>query len=133
MKKALVLLVALFAFSASAFAQQQFPVPTFQVSIAGTIAASTRIVTAPTGKQIIVTSLLQIPVALSTVTYTYGTGTNCGTGTGNITGAMVFASGQVLNMGSGEGPILAIPSGNDLCITIATAAAPGSLTYTLVP
>lgn len=118
---------------ASAALAQAWPVPSNQLSIAGTVAASTRIIQVPTGKQIVVTSLMQVPVATSVVTYTYGTGTNCGTGTGNLTGALTFAAGQALNMGNGIGPVMIVPSGNDLCVTIATAAAPGSLIYTLVP
>lgn len=123
---------------ANAALAQQWPTPAFNLSIAGTVAASTKIITAPTtggpsGKQIIITSIMQVPVATSVVTYTYGTGTNCGTGTTSLTGAMIFAAGQVLNMGSGIAPIMILPPGNDLCVTIATAAAPGSLTYTLWP
>lgn len=129
--------LAIFALTlsvASAIAQTaMFPVPSIQISIAGTVAASTRIITVPIGKQIVVTALQQVPVATSVVTYTYGTGTNCGTGTTSLTGAMTFSAGQVTNMGSGGGPIMILPQGNDLCVTIATAAAPGSLVYTLVP
>lgn len=110
-----------------------FPLPSIQTSITGTVAAATRIITVPTGKQIVITALQQVPVATSVVTYTYGTGTNCGTGTGSLTGAMTFAAGQILNMGSGNGPVMIVPAGNDVCVTIATAAAPGSLVYTLVP
>ena len=133
MRKLSTALLIYLGLASAALAQTSFPVPSQQVSIAGTVAAATRIVTAPTGKQIVVTSLQQIPVATSVVTYTYGTGTNCGTGTTSLTGAMTFAAGQILNMGSGNGPILILPPGNDLCVTIATAAAPGSLVYTLVP
>lgn len=112
-------------------AQQSVVVPatTTQISIAGTVATSTKIITGIASKSIYVTSVNQIPVATSVVTYTTGTGTNCGTGTANVTGAMTFAAGQVLSLGSGYGAVFVIPSGNDLCITIATAAAPGSLSY----
>lgn len=133
MKRIALAIFALTLSVASAFAQTSFPVPSNQASITGTVATITRIVTAPTGKQIVVTALQQVPVATSVVTYSYGTGTNCGTGTTALTGAMTFAAGQILNMGSGNGPILILPPNNDLCVTIATAAAPGSLIYTLVP
>jgi len=95
----------LFIGLANAALAQQWPTPAFNISITGTVAASTRIITAPAGKQIIITSLMQVPVATSVVTYIYGTGTNCGTGTTSLTGAMTFAAGQVLNMGSGIAPI----------------------------
>lgn len=118
---------------ANAALAQAWPNPSIQLSITGTIAAATRIIQVPTGKQIVVTTLSQAPVATSVVTYTYGTGTNCGTGTGNLTGAMTFAAGQEINLGNGVGPVMIVPPGNDLCVTIATAAAPGHLIYTLVP
>lgn len=130
MKRLAFALVALFAFCVNASAQS-IPVPSIHLSITGTVATITKIITAVPGKQIIVTSLKQIPVATSVVTYTYGTGTNCGTGTTVLTGAMIFAAGQVLTAGSGIGPVFILPQATDLCLTIATAAAPGSLIYTL--
>lgn len=119
--------------SATAALAQAWPNPSIHLSIAGTVAAATRIIQVPTGKQIVVTTLSQSPVATSVVTYTYGTGTNCGTGTASLTGAMTFAAGQEVNLGNGVGPVIIVPPGNDLCVTIATAAAPGHLIYTLIP
>lgn len=130
MKRIAFALAALIAFCVNASAQG-IPLPSIHLSIAGTVAASTKIITATAGKQIIVTAINQIPVATSVVTYTYGTGTNCGTGTTSLTGAMIFATGQVLVNGSGTGPVFILPQAVDLCVTIATAAAPGSLVYTL--
>lgn len=117
---------------APAQAQQIIPSTTNTIAVAGTVAASTRIVTNPGGgKFIYVTVVSLIPVATSVVTFTSGTGTNCGTGTASLTGAMTFSAGQVLNLGDGYGVVLALPVNADLCITIATAAAPGSLGYAL--
>lgn len=131
MKRLAFALAALLAFCVNAGAQS-FPVPaaSIQISLAGTVAAAARIVTGVAGKQIIVTGVSQIPVATSTVTYTYGTGTNCGTNTTSVTGAMIFAAGQTLHVGNGYGGVFILPQAVDLCITIAVAAAPGSLTYT---
>lgn len=133
MRKLSTALLIYLGLASAALAQTSFPVPSQQVSIAGTVATITQIIPITTGKQIVVTAIQQVPVATSVVTYSYGTGTNCASGTTTLTGAMTFASGQVLNMGSGNGPILILPPGNALCITIATGAAPGSLVYTLVP
>lgn len=117
----------------SAPAQQAVVVPatTNQISVAGTVAAATKIVSGITGKSIYVTGMALIPVATSVVTFTTGTGTNCGTSTASVTGAMTFAAGQTLTYGVGNGAIFVLPQGNDLCITIATAAAPGSLAYSI--
>lgn len=105
------------------------PATTAQVSIAGTVAVSTKIVSGIAGKSIYVTAVALVPVATSVVTFTTGTGTNCGTGTANITGVMTFTSMVVFTLGDGYGAVWVLPSGNDLCITIATAASPGSLAY----
>src|SRR5262245_6429196 len=126
-------LLALLAMCGAAYAQAQIiPGTTNSISIAGTVAASTRIVTGRAGASIYVTAMVLVPVATSVVTFTTGTGTNCGTGTANVTGAMTFAAGQTLSIGDGYGAIIALPPGNDLCITIATAAAPGFLSYGLL-
>lgn len=126
-------LLAFFLFATPAAAQQAVVVPatTNQISITGTVATATKIVTGITGKSIYVTGVALVPVATSVVTFTYGTGTNCGTGTASITGAMTFAAGQTLTYGIGNGAVFVLPQGNDLCITIATAVAPGSLAYSI--
>ncbi len=131
MKKLSAALLLYFGLACAALAQQAVVVPatTGQISIAGTVATSTKIISNIAGKQIYVTGLLLVPVATSVVTFTYGTGTNCGTGTTSITGAMTFATGQTVAHGSGNGAVFVLPQTVDLCITIATAAAPGSLSY----
>jgi hypothetical protein len=117
----------------SAAAQQSVIVPSTTVSIpiTGTIAAATVIVTGQAGKSIFVTSVALVPVATSVVTFTQGTGAGCGTGTSNVSGAMTFAAGQTLHLGTGNGTVWVLAPGNSLCITVATAAAPGSLSYAL--
>ena len=106
-------------------------IPTTQssLSITGTVATSTQIVAAITGRRVYVTAVSHVPVATSVVTYTSGTGTNCGTGTANVTGAMTFAAGQTIHLGSGNGALWVLPISAALCITIATAVAPGSLAF----
>lgn len=116
---------------APAQAQQLVPQTTNQISLPGTIASVARIVTGVPGKSIIVTAVMLVPVATAVVTFSTGTGTNCNTGTANVVGVMTFAAGQTLMLGDGYGAVWVLPPGNDLCITITTAAAPGSLAYAL--
>ena len=131
MKKLIPLLLALLATSANAQQSVFVPATTAQIQIAGTVAGSTRIVQGIASKSIYVTSLALIPVTNSVVTFTSGTGTNCGTGTQNVTGVLTFTGGQTLSFGDGYGAVLVIPQGADLCITIATQPAPGSMSYAI--
>lgn len=131
MKQISAALLLYFGLASAALAQSAVVIPATMVSIpiTGTVAASTKIVSGIAGKQIYITGVSLIPVATSVVTFTTGTGTNCGTSTASLTGAMTFAASQVLSRGNGYGAVLVLPSGFDLCLTIATAAAPGSLSY----
>jgi hypothetical protein len=99
--------------------------------IAATTTTALRIINGIAGKSIYVTALNMIPVATSVVTFSAGTGTNCATGTTNLTGAMTFAAGQTLSLGNGYGAVLVVPQSADLCVTISTANAPGSLGYAI--
>ena len=112
-----------------ASAQQITPATMFTIPITGTVATATVLVTGIPSQRIYVTAVGLVPVATSVVTFTSGTGAGCGTGTANVTGAMTFAAGQTLAFGDGYGAVWALPLGASLCITIATAAAPGSLAY----
>ena len=125
----LCLWLALTDFGAKA--QQSVFVPATMAStpVGGAVAGVAGLVSGITGKQIYVTSISLIPVATSKVTFVTGTGANCTTGMATPTGAMTFAAGQTLTQGVGNGTILVVPSGVDLCIYIATAAAPGFLTF----
>lgn len=131
MKKLSAAFLLYLGLASAALAQTPSGVPAtmFSAPITGTIAASTRIITGSANQRIYVTSLNLAPVATAVVTFTAGTGTNCGTSTISLTGAMTFAAGQEVNLGNGYGAILAAPLGFDVCITIATAAAPGSIAW----
>jgi hypothetical protein len=130
MKKLLAL--ALVLWSTSAFGQNPL-VPATQLSmpIAGAIQSITRIIQGRSGVAIYVTSVLLAPAASSVVTFTAGTGTNCNANTVGVTGAMSFPGAQELAIGTGFGAIWVLPPGNDLCLTISGAAAPGSLSYSI--
>lgn len=130
MKKLALLAFLLLSWGAQAQQSVIVPATTTSVAIAGTVAARVTLVAGVSGKSIYVTGVALVPVATAAVTFSSGTGTDCGTGTAVLTGIMIFAGGQVLNIGSGYGTVLVVPSGADLCITIGTAAAPGFLSYT---
>jgi hypothetical protein len=134
MKRILALLVPFLLVAGLANAQQSVFVPatTAQISVTGTVATATKIVSGIAGKSIYVTQVNLIPIATSVVTFTTGTGTNCGTNTASVTGVMTFTTGnQALNLGNGYGAVFVLPQGFDLCITIATAVAPGSLAFSI--
>lgn len=123
-------ILALVAEIGPARAQQAvIPSTTGTISIAGTVAASTKVVSGIAGQRIYVTSVALVPVATAVVTFTTGTGANCGTNTANVTGALTFTAGQTLTLGTGNGAVWVLPLGFDLCVTIATAAAPGSMAF----
>ena len=129
----LLFVLALSLFLGEAQAQQSVFVPatTATIAVAGTVAARTRIITGLTGKSIYLTAIALVPVATGVVTLSQGTGTNCGTDTVVLTGVMTFAAGQTLTIGTGNGTVLVLAPATDLCITIATAAAPGFIAYSI--
>lgn len=131
MKRLLFAFAALALAALPAQAQQSVFVPatTNQIAIAAGTLSATKIVSGIAGKSIYVTQVTQAAVASSVITYTYGTGTNCGTGTTALVGVMTFAAAALLNLGNGNGAIWVVPAGKDLCLTIGTAGAPGSLSY----
>lgn len=67
--------------------------------------------------------------AATTATFVYGTGTNCGTGTTSITGAMRMVDEGNIVMSSGNGSLFRGLAANALCLTAATGAVTGFVTY----
>jgi len=125
------LLLALFLFASPAFAQQsvQIPATMFSTPISFGTTTASAIVAGIAGKQIYVTSLVQVPASGAVVTWEYGTaGTNCTTPT-VLTGAMTMTTSQEITFGTGNGAIMVVPQGASLCVIISTAAAPGWLTF----
>jgi hypothetical protein len=122
---------ALFAAPASS---QLAPPPATQASlpIVGTVASAAVLITGIVGQRIYVTSVDLVPVATSVVTFSQGTGAACAGGTAsNVTGALTFSAGQHYSKGSGNGAVWVLGLGNSLCIAIGTAAAPGSISYSI--
>lgn len=129
MRKMLLALTFALLATVPAASQQITPTTQFTIPIAAGTLTETKIVSGITGKSIYVTQISQVAAAGAVVTYTTGTGTNCGTSNAALTGAMTFAAAQTLVAGTGNGAILVVPSSFDLCLTIATAGAPGFLSY----
>ena len=67
--------------------------------------------------------------AATTATFVYGTGANCGTGTTAITGAMRMQDEGNISQVSGNGSVFRTASANALCLTTATGAVTGFVTY----
>lgn len=127
-----ILLASLLALALAVPAAAQpviLPTTTASIPVTGTVATATVLIAGVTGQTIYVTQVTLVPNANAVVTFTQGTGAACGTGTTNVTGVMTFAVSQHLNAGSGAGALWVLVQGNSLCITIATAVAPGSVSY----
>jgi hypothetical protein len=128
--KRLLLALAL-GLSSPALAQQSVFIPATQQStiVAGTV-ATTLIITGVAGKSTYITGLYQAPLATSTVQWISGTGATCGTGTVNLTGSMVFTTGnQAIAIGDGSGTFMVAGPGLSVCVIIGTAAAPGWVSW----
>ena len=59
----------------------------------------------------------------------YGTGTACDTGAVSLTGAMRFVDEGGMALSAGQGSLFRTAAGNALCITAATGAVTGFITY----
>jgi hypothetical protein len=122
-----------FLFASPAVAQLA-PTPATQASlpIVGGIATATVLIAGVVGQRLYITSVDLTPVATSVVTFSQGTGPACAGGTAsNVTGALTFSAGQTYSKGSGNGALWVLGLGNSLCITIGTAAAPGSISFSI--
>jgi len=101
-----------------------------------TVAAgnTTEIVALNSGRRIRVCQFsISADTAATTAQWKYGTGTNCGTGTTNLTGAYVIGNGNNVSAGSGLGELFKGASSNAICLTAATGAVSGHMTYAAFP
>lgn len=67
--------------------------------------------------------------AATTATFVYGTGSNCGTGTTSITGAMRMPDEGSIALSGMNGSLFRTIASNALCLTAATGAVTGFVTY----
>lgn len=127
----LALATAWFIWVSPLLAQNAFPpVGTmFSTILAGTVASITKVISGVSGKSIYLTQLTLHPNNTAVVTFSYGSGTNCGTGTTTFYGPATFGAQENAYIGSGAGAIFVVPQGKDVCVTVATAIAPGWLSY----
>jgi hypothetical protein len=130
MKKFFLPLVGLLLVAPAVAQPTVVPSTTQSTPIVGTVAGPLIIAQGQVGQSVYVTHVTIMPSVTAAVTFTQGTGAGCGTGTSNVTGTMTFSAGQFLNVGSGNGALWALLSGNSLCVTIATAVAPGVISWT---
>ena len=132
MKLALALVIAALALGPARAQLAPPPATQYSIPIVGTVATASVLIAGATNQRIYVTAVDLVPVATSVVTFSQGTGATCSGGTAsNVTGALTFSSGQHYSKGSGYGAVWVLGLGNNLCVTIATAAAPGNIAYSI--
>jgi len=133
MRKLSAALLIFFGLASAALAQSAITTVVSQRSLAipndGAIVSRFVFVAGKVNQGIYVTSVLLAPAATAVVRFEYGTGAACNTGTTQVSDTMTFPASTILEIGSGIGPIWVIPPGNDLCLTIQTAIAPGSIAF----
>ena len=78
---------------------------------------TTQIVALSGTKVTYVTSMMAFGGGTVNVTFKYGTGTNCGTGTTTLAGPYPLTAQAGFALGAGTGPVMIVPSGQELCIT----------------
>ncbi len=93
-------------------------------------AATTEIVALTASQSIRVCSfVISGDTAATVATFVRGTGSNCGTGTTSITGAMRLADEGNISLSASRGALFETTSGTALCLTAATGAVTGFVTY----
>lgn len=108
---------------------RQFTCPsTAVVNVAA--AATTQIVALASSQIIRVCSfVISGDTLATTATFVYGTGSNCATGQVAITGAMRLQDEGNIAISSGSGSVMRTAASNALCLTAATGAVTGFITY----
>lgn len=130
MQKLSAALLLFLGLASAALAQFSGVVPATQASVTfSAVAAQTKLISGITGKSIYLTNISVHPASTSVLTLAYGTGTNCDTGNTVFYGPATFQGGENVYVGNGAGAIFVVPAGEDVCVTIATAVAPGWISY----
>ena len=110
-------------------ADREFTCPSSAV-INVSAAATTQLVALQSSQIIRVCSfVISGDTAATTATFVYGTGANCGTGTTSITGAMRMVDEGNISATGMNGSLFRTIASNALCLTAATGAVTGFVTY----
>lgn len=109
-------------------------VPEFDCSNSAVVtvaaAATTQIVALTAEQRIRVCSFVITGDTAATVaTFVYGTGTDCASGTTALTGAMRMADEGGISLSAARGALFSTIPSNALCLTAATGAVTGFVTY----
>jgi hypothetical protein len=130
MNKALAALAILLASVSAALAQQSVIVPAtmFSIAVSGPV-GTTVLVNGIAGKSIYITNMGLVPADTSTWQFIAGTGGACAGGTISLTAIMTSGIGKTYTFGSGNGAVLVVPPGLNLCLFVGAAAVPGSIAY----
>ena len=102
----------------------------FSAVINVSAAATTQLVALASSQIIRVCSfVISGDTAATTATFVYGTGANCGTGTTSLTGAMRMPDEGSIALSGMNGSLFRTIASNALCLTAATGAVTGFVTY----
>ena len=108
---------------------RQFTCPSSAV-INVSAAATTELVALSASQIIRVCSfVISGDTAATTATFVYGTGANCGSGTTSLTGAMRMQDEGSISSTGMNGSLFRTAASNALCLTAATGAVTGFVTY----
>lgn len=131
MRKLVAALALFFGLASAALAQFAGPVPVTQASVlfGSATTARVKLISGVAGKSIYITAMITHPTTTAVLTLSYGTGTNCGTNTVVFYGPSTFQNSENAYIGNGAGAVFVVPSAQDVCVTVATAIAPGWLSY----
>lgn len=100
-------------------------------SISVTATGFNQILALSSGRAIYITSYeITASGGANTVQWEYGTGTNCATGAIALSGVNSYLANGGASRGSGLGPIMVVPAGNELCLGLGSATlVTGSFSY----
>ena len=114
--------------AAQPFTGGPIPSATATAALPTSTQSRTTLIKGVAGQYIYVIGWHIIPASGAVVTWSTGTGTNCGTSNVILDGPNTYGTTIAPdNWGGNVGAVMIVPKGQDLCLTIATAAISGSI------